>query len=71
MLTNVLLVKISIALAALLAVVGLWYREYHQEALERACIKHQIVRRHPTREQREEADRLGRNEMTGEGLARA
>jgi hypothetical protein len=71
MLTNALLLKISIAVAALLGIASLWYSEWHQNVLQRTQIEQRIVRHHPTREQREEADRINQNQMTGEGLARA
>lgn len=70
MLTRALLLKIGIVLASLLALAGVWYNDYRREALDRARIEQQHHHQ-PTKAQRDEADRLGRREMTSEGLQRA
>lgn len=68
MLTNALLLKISIALTTLVALLGLWYHEYHQQAQKQAALVDRIQResqRQPTAEQRREAERFQRQQFSG------
>jgi Flp pilus assembly protein TadB len=58
MLTHALLLKISIAFAALLGLLGFWYGEYHANAAKEAAFLDRIEqaqKRQPTKAQREEA----------------
>lgn len=70
MLTNALLLKIGIALAAILALLGIWYNDSRRDALERVRIEQQWHHQ-PTQAQRDEASRRAREEMTNEGYQRA
>lgn len=74
MLANALLFKISIALAALIALLGLWYHEYYQnsqkqqEAQKQAALVERVQResqRQPTAEQRREAEHFQRKQFSG------
>ncbi len=69
MLTNALLLKISIAFAALLTLLGLWYREYHSTAAKEAALIDRIEQgqnaHKPTRAQIEEAKRHRRTMFSG------
>ena len=69
MLTNALLLKISIAFVALLGLLGLWYGEYHSNAAKEAAFIDRIEKaqkaHQPTKAQLEEADRHRRKMISG------
>ena len=69
MLTNALLLKISIAFVALLGLLGLWYGEYHSNAAKEAALIDRIEKaqkaHQPTKAQLEEAKRHGRTMFSG------
>ena len=69
MLTNALLLKISIALTALVALLGLWYHEYHSNAAKEATLIDHIEKaqkaHQPTKAQLEEAERHQRTLFSG------
>jgi hypothetical protein len=64
MFTNAILIKISLALAAILALLGLWYAEYHSNAAKEATFIDRIEKaqkaHQPTKAQLEEAAKFWR-----------
>ena len=68
MLTNALLLKISIVLAGLVTLLGLWYHESRQEAQRHARIENRIERdlnHQPNPELVKQGHQISRHDMDG------